>query len=61
MDNLWQEIGMHTIQVFPQGAIADVLEDNKAVIVALEESEEPRQILMLNILKSLKLPPEFSC
>ena len=52
---------MHTIQVFPQGAIADVLEDNKTVIVALEESEEPRQILMLNILKSLKLLPEFSC
>jgi DNA polymerase III psi subunit len=51
---------MHTIQVFPQGAIADVLEDNQTVIVALEETEEPRQVLMLNVLKSLKLPPDFS-
>jgi hypothetical protein len=47
--------------MFPQGTIADILGYDKTVNCALKESEEPRQIPMLNLLKSLKLPPEFSC
>lgn len=47
--------------MFPQRTIADILDYNQDISCALEESEEPRQIPMLNLLKSLKLPPEFSC
>jgi len=47
--------------MFPQGTIADILDYDETISCALEESEEPRQIPMLNLLKSLKFPPEFSC
>ena len=47
--------------MFPQGTIADILDYDETISCALKESEEPRQIPMLNLLKSLKFPPEFSC
>jgi hypothetical protein len=47
--------------MFPQGTIADILDYDDTVSYTLKESEEPSQIPMFNLLKSLKLPPEFSC
>jgi hypothetical protein len=47
--------------VFPQGPIADVLEDDQAVIPPVEEPEEPHQVQVLNFLERLKLSPDFIC
>jgi hypothetical protein len=43
--------------MFPQGTIADILDYDETISCAFEESKEPRQIPVLDL---LKLPPEFS-
>lgn len=50
---------MRTIQVFPQGSVADVLDDDQAVIVALKESQEPHKVQVLDFLKNLELSLDF--